>query len=211
MLEDGRASRNNAVRAQRLQNKSKRNVFYEKLISMVLACSMVFTMGINAFASNNTETTQTSKAETVMVELENGKVIPVEVTEITTCQSKARDSSDGSDEGGLVLGCTKTFTVDVYNDQIEAGLAVGAYLSAAAATQIAGIATSAIAAKLLEWGPLASNVTSQVANQLIKDKTKAGSIGTRITLTVVYDRVYYHAGGYYVNCFSYKNMSHSAV
>ena len=74
----------------------------KKLISMVLACSMVFTMGINAFASNNTETTQTSKTETIMVELEDGKVIPVEVTE-NYIPSKARSSEDGSDVGSSYL------------------------------------------------------------------------------------------------------------
>ena len=183
----------------------------KNLISIVLACSMVFTMGINAFASNNTETTQTSKTETIMVELEDGKVIPVEVTEITTYQNKDRSSSDGDNDGGLVLGCQKTYTTTVYNDQIDASLKVGAFLSAAAAVQISTVAASAIATKLVEWGPLASNVVSVMADQLIDDNAKAGSVGTRITLTVVYDRVYYHAGGYYINCFSYENMSHVAV
>lgn len=179
----------------------------KKLISMVLACSMVFTMGINAFASNNTETTQTSKTETIMVELEDGKVIPVEVTEITTYQNKDRSSSDGDNDGGLVLGCTKTFNVRVYNDQIEASLVVGSALTKAAADDIAAIAVAAVGPYVAAYGVVAVTVAGMVAEQLLLDNIKAGKTGFDITLTLIYDRVYYHAGGYYVNCFSYEDMS----
>lgn len=178
----------------------------KKLISMVLACSMVFTMGINAFASNNTETTQISKTETVMVELENGKVIPVEVTEITTYQNKGRSSSDGDGNGDGVT--SKVFHVKVTNEEMALiGVTanyIGKKVGVAAAGKIGKIVSESVGSKVESVVLNASDLEPIITSAVIASNVKHGVNGVEVYVGFIWDEIYYNAGGYWVDAWSYN-------
>ena len=176
-----------------------------KFIAMVLAMSMVFTMGVNAFASAKGIQ---SEPEVINVALDDGRVVKVGIEEVFTAANDVR-AEDTPSDGAPVIGSTKTFNIYVYNDEIDAALTVGEYIGTAAADDIAMIAAAVISAEVAAVATVAVGVSAMIAEKLISDNAKAGNEGFKLTITVVYDRVYYHAGGYYVDCYDYQRMRSS--
>ena len=184
----------------------------KKLISMVLACSMIFTMGINAFASNNTETTQTTKTETVMVELENGKVIPVEVTETFIPARQSRASEDGPDVGSSYLYEFRISNEDI-KDYLDWGaVALGTVGAVAAPKIITAVATLAkvTVSDMIKNAALVflSGAATKVYNDIADSVLRYAPNGYEIEVGFSYQKAYTNAAGtdVYGWDYSYYNL-----
>lgn len=180
-----------------------------KFIAMVLAMSMMFTMGVNAFATSHESTT----TETIYVELENGAVIPVEVTETYVPASNTRSSEQTPEAGSAYL-----YEFYISNEDIEALVGVnsaiigvvGSLLTSEAIDAVATLAKKAVSAKLRDF---VANVASGIASKVyenVSGRTLLGAPnGYEIEVGFSYKRVYTNAAGndVYAWDYSYTNVN----
>ncbi len=121
-----------------------------KLIAMVLAMSMVFTMGVNAFAQQPKENTEELflEPETIQIVGEDGKVYTLTIQDILPAGAGARDSSSG-EEGGVLPGTIRVVRATLSNEELNFGLAVGSLLSEAGKSTLVNEFTALISNQFL--------------------------------------------------------------
>ncbi len=170
----------------------------KRIISTILAMSMMFTMGVSAFASGSTDKTNSSEivnTEVIYVSLEDGTVIPVEVEERIEVGVSGYASEDTPE-----YGSGKIYTFKIFNEDLQTVGTAGQLISIATATELGKIVAAGIKAKLGVSVSIVAELASLVANQLAISNAKYGNRGFNITARIEYRSVYYHAGGYWVDC-----------
>ena len=121
-----------------------------KFIAMVLAMSMMFTMGVNAFAQQSKENTEELFLEpkTMKIVGEDGKVYTLTIQDILPAGFGARDSSSG-EEGGVLPGTIRVVRATLSNEELDFGLSTGTLLTETGKLLLAEEITMSIAAKFL--------------------------------------------------------------
>ena len=180
-----------------------------KFIAMVLAMSMMFTMGVNAFATSHESTT----TETIYVELENGAVIPVEVTETYVSASNARSSEQTPEAGSAYL-----YEFYISNEDIEDAIevsgivvgAVGTVLAPELVGTVASLAKIAVSKKVKEFAAgVVAGIAVKVFNDIAEERLLCARNDYEIEVGFSYKRVYTNAAGndVYAWDYSYTNVN----
>lgn len=122
----------------------------KKLVAMVLALSMMFTMTVNAFAQQAKENTEKLflEPETVQIVGEDGKVYTFTIQDILPAGAGARDSSSGED-GGVLPGTIRVVRRTLSNEELDFGFATGSLLTESAKMLLAEEFTMSIAKSFL--------------------------------------------------------------
>lgn len=122
----------------------------KKLVAMVLALSMMFTMTVNAFAQQSKENTEELflEPETIQIVGEDGKVYTLTIQDILPAGAGARDSSSG-EEGGVLPDTIRVVRTTLSNEELDFGLSTGSLLTESAKLFLAEEVTMSIAARFL--------------------------------------------------------------
>jgi len=123
----------------------------KKLVAMVLVLSMMFTMGVNAFAQQPKQTADELflEPETIQIVGENGQVYNMTIQDVTSAGAGARDSSTGDNDGGVLPGTIRAYRVTLSNEELDFGFKVGTLLSESAQLTLAEGVTAKLAQNLL--------------------------------------------------------------
>ena len=164
----------------------------KKLIAAVLAMSMMFTMGVNAFARKPKENTENLflESETIQIVGDDGNTYTLTIQDITPAGANSRDSSSG-EEGGVLPGTIRVVTVRATNEQLDV---VGAVDSAVAYAIKLNIANKLVAILNTEFA-LAVGFAAAVAALAGNINARYGYTGFEATIEMEWQHFVNHAEG----------------
>ena len=181
----------------------------KKLLSMFLAVVMLFVFSIGSFASGNylldTEDINenmpyVSTFDTVYVTLSNGRKIPVQIEERRYGDISIMESQDEIDYGSC-----RTVICTISNDDLNALAQAGEVVEYILKQEIAKIMVQAIKIKYGVNITLIPNFLTKITQAVVDKNLKFGYNGFKVTTEIEYKRVFYNAGGYYIDCWDHKN------
>lgn len=181
----------------------------KKTVSLVMVMIMLLSFGTGAFADayNNVKRGHIIATNVEEMYVDDGEGNQVKVTITENIYSESTNEFEDNNGGEISpmgmypdypVGTMRTYTVDISNEVMGLPSIIGGGISLAAKQKAAQAAAAAISAKVGSNFIPGLNVVSYILGVAAWANATTGSSGISITVDLIYARVYYNKGGYYV-------------